>query len=447
MRATGMKMAVKGLLPVMLAMSGDAWADSMTLQEAVASGLARSPEIGQAQQRVGQAEAVRDQVKRGWLPRVTIEGVTGLRHLENDTRINLGLANTDEYPTYASVSVDQPIFDFGRRTHELRSEKERVTATLHNRDYTAESTTLSLVQAYLQLMLHEGVVAASTENLTFHDRLSADMREGVSRGAMSVSERQQADERRQAARVRHVEAESELQNARIQFAALIGVAPESLVLPESSAKFLPATVDEAVALADSSDPRILEAQANFASAEAARRRAKSDYLPNLSANGHARTGTDFDGYRGHTMDYQALATLRWTIFDGGVNAARVRETEHRAEEARLALVQARRDSERDIRDTWQKLSTWRKKFNEQQERLAVASDVLISYRAQFGIGWRSLLDVLDAQSARFSASIDSEVSKTGTLLGEYALLAQGNRLRETLGVSSAGTDAAVYGPQ
>ena len=424
-----------------------AQSSSLSLPQAVAIALERSAELGQSDQRVMAAEAVRDQAKREWLPKLTAEGVAGVRRLENDTRINLGISNRTEYPLYGALTVEQPLFDMGRRNNSINAQKARLLAARSNNDQVAEASTYGVARTYLQVLLYERQTVAAADNLAFHDAMAADMREGVAKGAMSISERQQADERRQLARIRLADAQSDLQTARNEFSGLIGASSAGLIMPEGQVGTLPATLAETVSVAEVNDPKVKEAEAAFTAAEALRRRTKSDGGPSVDLSGSARAGSDFDGYRGQTKSYQAVATLRWAFFDGGVNAARVREAEHRAEEARLALVQAQRDSERQIRDAWQKLVTWRQKLEEQDARVVIASDVQKSYRAQFGIGRRSLLDVLDAQNARYGAVVDAEIARVSVRLSEYGLLAQSNRLREHFGIATQLPGAGVYGPR
>ena len=420
---------------------------TVTLPQAVAIALERSPELGQSEQRVLAAEAVRDQVKREWLPKLNAEGAAGIRRLENDTRINLGLSNRNEYPLFGTLTVEQPVFDMGRRNNAIKGQTAMLVAARNNNEMVAENTAYRVARSYLQVLLYQRLAIAAADNLSVHDALAADMRVGVEKGAMSVSERQQADERRQTARVRLADAENDLQTARNEFAGLIGTTVNMLVMPEGQVDTVPASLEEAVSVAEINDPKVKEAGAALKASEAMLARAKSNGGPSLDLSGSARAGSDFDGYRGQTKSYQALATVRWAFFDGGVNAARVREAEHRAEEARLALVQTQRDSERQARDSWQTLMTWRKKLDEQKSRALIANDVQLSYRAQFGIGRRSLLDVLDAQTARYGAAVDVEVARVSVWLSEYALLAQSNRLREHFGVSTQLPGTSVYGPK
>lgn len=435
--------AGSGLALAAAMIASGASAEPLSLTEAARIALARSPELGQAAARVGAADAAVDQARREWFPKLTVEGVAGYRRLENAARNSIGLSAINEHPIYGGVSLDQPIYDMGRRQNQLAAQKARYEAAREDREGAAEGATFNVVRAYLQVVLYERLAAAAKDNLEFHDHMAADMREGVSRGAMSVSERQQADERRQSARVRVADSELDLRTSRNLFAALVGKEPEGLSMPADAGSALPPNLEGAVALVAKFDPRVLSADHDVAQSEAMIRRARSDGLPTLDASASARTGKDFDGFRGRTEDYSALVTLRWRFFDGGVNSARVREALNRAYEASEAAIQARRDSEREARDSWERISTWRTKFLERSTHSNIAQDVLTSYRAQFGIGRRSLLDVLDAQNAVFSANSEVEIARVSQLLSEFALLTQMNQLRDHLGIME---QRAAMGP-
>lgn len=420
-----------------------ALAEPLSLSQAAAIALARSPELGQAEARLMQGEAAKDQAKREWLPKLTAEANLGIRRLENTARNNLGLSAVNERPRYVGVSVDQPIFDMGRRQNTISAQKARVLSLTEERELAAEQATFQVARAYVVVQLYDQLLVNAKDNLVFHDKLAADMREGVAQGAMSISERQQADERRQLARVRLADAEKEAGTARNLFLSLVGREPSELEPPPSAAAVLAPNLDEAIANAARFDPKVRSAQHDVATTQAMVRRAKADGLPTIDAQGSARTGTDFDGYRGKTNDYSAMVAMRWRFFDGGVNAARVREAMGRSYEAAEALIQAQRESERGVRDDWEQLGTWRTKLTEQELQAQIAKDVVYSYRAQFGIGRRSLLDVLDAQSAAFNAAGERETARASVLLAEYSLLVRENRLREFLGV----TEKRSFGPE
>lgn len=273
------------------------------------------------------------------------------------------------------------------------------------------------------------------------------MQEGVRKGAISISEQQQAAERLQNAKVRVVDAKRDLASAHVDFEAYTGLADADPEMPPSATAMLPAGADQLIDRIAGTSPRLREAQSALDEAEAAVRRARAEYLPSVDLNARARAGSDYEGYGGATRDVQALGTFRLPLFDGGVTAARVREARSRADEARFALDEARRDTTREGRLAWERLEAWRGTLAEQDARIGIARSVIESYQAQFVIGRRSLLDVLDSYSALYNARIEAETARFGILLTEYSILASSNDLLRLFGVEPAAAAAGVYGPR
>ena len=439
--------SIAGTLTLAWLLAGPALAEPLTLAEAMGRGLTRSPEMGQAQARVGAAEAVRDQVTRSWFPTLELDAAAGFRHLENAARINLGLSALDEKPLYATIGVNQPVFDFGRRSNQARVQQARLASAGRDEQAAGEAAAYNIAQAYLQVLVQQRIVQASQNNLLFHNALAADVGEGVEKGAMSISERQQARERVQGARISADQASADLATAKSELALLVGVPDVEVTTPPGADAELPATLDAALAEAARSDPRLLSSSDRFDAAKWAAKRARAEYLPTVGLQGKASGGKDFDGYRGSTRDYQMLLAMRWNLFDGGVTAARVREADRNADEARFALSQAQRDSELQVRKAWIALQSWRSRIENQQARLGEADGVRETYRAQFGIGRRSLLDLLDAQGAVYNASVETEVARGGTLLAQYGVLAHLGRLRSVFKIAPTKVDPAQYGPR
>lgn len=444
--SNGFGQGVSGLALAVLASSA-LHAEPMTLAQALEAGLARSPEVGQAQARVGAAEAARDGARREWLPNLEVDAAAGLRHLQNDARVRLGLSAIDEKPAYLTVALDQPVFDFGRRSTLVKAQKARLGSAEQDELVASEGAAYTIAKAYLQASVQGRVVKAARDNLAFHEALAADVGEGVARGAMSISEKQQADERLQRARLSLTQALGDLATTRDELALLIGRVGFDLVEPESSARALPATLDDALSIASTSDPRLRSLEQRLAAARWEAKRVGADRWPTLGLRGTYRTGKDFEGYAGQTNDYEGLVIMRWNVFDGGVTAAKEREAEHGADEARFALAAGQRDSELEVRKAWIGLQTWRSRLEQEQARQAVAAQVLESYRAQFGIGRRSLLDLLDAQNALYGSTVDAEIARVGTQLAEYGLLVRLNKLREHFGVDRKDVDPGQYGPK
>jgi outer membrane protein, adhesin transport system len=98
------------------------------------------------------------------------------------------------------------------------------------------------------------------------------------------------------------------------------------------------------------------------------------------------------------------------------------------------------------------MSTQDKVGQELEVQSRVSDDLLLSYREQFNVGRRSLLDVLDAQNTRYNVQVRLETARFAEQFAEYQVLAATNNLLETLGLSApAAGDAYArekynYGP-
>lgn len=422
-------------------------AKTVTLKQAADAGLARSPELGQAQARTGQANAAKDEAKRQWMPNLEADGAAGLVHLENDARVKLGLSALNQKPLYATIEIDQPVFDFGRRANDIKTQKANLVQARQDEEATGEAVAYAIAKAYLQVLVQERIVKASGENVSFHEALSADMGEGVAGGKIRISEKQQADERLQTARISLLQSEESLNMARAELAALVGIDDLAPELPDDPAATLPATLDAALASAERDNPHVASMEAKFRAAQWATERARAERWPTVGLRGIARAGSDFQGYAGQTRDYEGLVIARWNFFDGGITAARVRKADNVADEARFALAEAQRESALQVNNAWISLRSWQTRFDEEQARLAVADSLVVTYRAQFQLGWRSLLDLLDAQNSVYNATVQIETARFGRLLAEYGMLAQLNQLRARLGVESRKIDPKMYGPR
>ena len=248
--------SVVSVLSIASMLAGPALADPVTLDQALLRGLERSPEVGQAQARIGAAEAARDQAKRSWFPTIELDGAAGFRHLENDARVNLGLSSLDEKPLYATIGVNQPVFDFGRRANETRARNARLNSAGWEEQATGEEAAYGIARAYLQVLVQQRIVQSSQDNLEFHAALAADVSEGVDKGAMSISERQQAQERVQGAKIFLAQATTDLATATAELTLLVGMANIEVSTPPDASAILPGSLDLALVEAANSDPRL-----------------------------------------------------------------------------------------------------------------------------------------------------------------------------------------------
>jgi adhesin transport system outer membrane protein len=409
-------------------------AAGIELRDAVQAALQTNPEIRQAIHNKDATQKERRQAEGLWYPRISVEASAGIRDLDSPTRRAIEEDNNTLYPLEASATADQLLLDMGGRNAEIRRQASRTDAAAARIEERSEYVALNVSRAYIDFVLQQRLVAIAEDNAAFHERLAADLREGVSKGSISIADQQQAEERMQSARARVTEAREDLETAGIQFRTLAGMPIDSVTTPPDLSQCMPGTLEEAVALARQQNPRVQESIADLSTARELITAARSEMGPRLNLEGTARVGDDVDGVNGRTTDLLGRVVMRWLIFNGGTNVANVREQQARADEAHARLFEMTRRAEEDARSAWNRLTNQSRLATELETQSRVADDLLLSYREQFNVGRRSLLDVLDAQNTRQNVQSQAETARMAKLYAQYRVLAAYNRLIECLGV-------------
>lgn len=426
--------------------------ETISLQTAIDAAMRSNPEILQAQYNKEGIQFERKQAQGLYSPRVDVEASAGIRRLENNTRRNLGIADDELYPLEAGITAEWTVLDFGRRRGELLRQAARVDGASLRVLERSEFIALQVSRQYLDVLLQERVLAAASDNRRFHELLVGDLTRGVEQESISIAEQQQAEERLQGSIVREEEARRSLSDAQITLRSLTGLDIYSGITPPNLAAQVPTALDQAVGQARLRNPLVREAQADVDAANALVKAAEADLYPTVGLEGRARIGEDIDGFAGETNDLQARVVMRWNVFDGGIRRARVQEEIRKASMARYALHQRQREAEEDVRSAWNALETQGRVVTALDRQSSVSDDLLLSYRSQFNIGRRSLLDVLDAQNTRFNTQVRLETARFSEVFARYQILAATNNFLDALGMApgtGAGEDERArfeYGP-
>ena len=123
------------------------------------------------------------------------------------------------------------------------------------------------------------------------------------------------------------------------------------------------------------------------------------------------------------------------MFDGGINRAKYQEMVRRASQARYRLYDVSRQAEEDVRKAWTSLQTQTVITGQLDRQSRVSDDLLLSYRSQFNVGRRSLLDVLDAQNSRYNVQVRLETARFSQIFARYQTLAASNRFLTALQIA------------
>lgn len=410
-------------------------AQALTLKEAVTEALTTNPEILQAAENREATEFELRQARGLYLPSLDLEASVGVRSLDSPGNRRLGVAGQELYPRDVGLSLSQTLFDGGARRAEVEQQAARVDGASFRVLERSEAVALAVAQEYLEILVQAEIVAAAQQNVNFHRQILGDIAQSVSGGTLTEADRIQGQERLIAANARLTEINEDLQAAKIRFHRLVGRPLTNAQRPGSVSKYIPSTLDRAIETARRNNPRIMAAGADVDAADAQVRGSNAPFFPTVTLEGRARVGQDIDGSLGRTSDLEAKVVARWNLYRGGRDIAAKQESIRRSGEQRQALALIHREVEEAVRTAWNQRSQRAELAGLLRDQASVNSRLVSSYREQFRVGERSLLDVLGAQNTRFNAAVLSQTAVYAALFAEYRLLAATGLLASTLGTA------------
>lgn len=405
-----------------------------TLAEAVARSLATFPDVRSSAANRRAVSETLEQARAQRLPSIDGTLAQGRERSDNPaTRAAGAQANLGRGE--AEVTLSQLLFDGGAVSSQVRRQEARSESASQQFSGVAESVALRVAQAFFEVLRLRQLIDIAGENVAAHRRSLEQVSVLVESGAGRRVDERQAAARLALAQALLVVLRGQLEQAETAYRHLTSRFPGPLVRPALTGNALPGSLPQGVEQALAQHPSILAAKLEREAAFADLEFTRSRLSPRLTLELGLTQNHDIDGIRGLNADRIAMLRLRHNFYRGGADASRVREAEARRDEAQALLARAQNDVEREVRQAWENLAAERERLPQLQLHARASAEVVDAYRAQFKIGQRSLLDVLNAESEHFSARSSVVSGEHAVAAGAYRLLASLGRLLATLGVA------------
>ncbi|MCP3098249.1 TolC family protein [Myxococcus sp. K15C18031901] len=398
----------------------------LTFEEALALAEKQSPGIDAARARLQQSRELSNKAWAGYLPSVTASG------------------SYTRYPkelSFSMAGIPDPIVlqNQNQLAGQLTAQQallvpklwpaignaylgERVGAlTAEN---TRRETLFAVAQAYLG-------AASLRESLAVQDQL-LEVRRGFERDAENRFE--VGDVERLAvlrATLDRKQAEQEVVRSRNAYAtaksalaALLGRPVDFDVAPPEETKVaLPSDAkDAATAEKTALDqrPDAAAARLNVDLARGGRRQVAMEYLPNLFATGNF-TATNTGGLTGQATNWNVGLSLSWTLFDGGLREANLREASGKIAEANANLRGAEEKIRDEVRKARGELETAEVNLATAEERVKLSWESARLAKQSFDAGATTYLQVTDVNATLASAQLSAVAEALNVQLSRLAL--------------------------
>lgn len=410
---------------------GGAHAD--TLVGVVQEALETNPELGAIRFNRRAIDNELNAARGLQLPTVDVKADAG-GHRES-TRTGIGIEDTYDWHDREGVTtiLSQRVFDGFESRHEIARQRNRVESARWRVSDTANSIALRAVQAYLECIRASAVLNAARANLSAHEGLLARVRRRADAGKANAAETTEAAARTANARAIVAEADARLMDANALFKSVVGRMPGNLS-PAPNARGIPSSIDAAVAEATAAAPSVVATQFDAIAAEAAVGSAYSRFSPKLNLELSTDHGWGTSENNDRSLEARAMLVVRWNLFNGGIDKARVWEARARAAEASEISANTQRNVERETRVSWDSLRAASIRVPALRQQLDLQRQRRSAYLAQFDTGQRRLLDILDVQNEIFVVDSSLRTEELIGLYSGYRLLAAMGRLVPGIGL-------------
>ena len=403
-------------------LSGISFTGAQTLEEAIRQTLDGSPNVlVQSAGRQAQENLLR-QAKAGFFPTLDIAAGYGIEDSKNSSTQNFSGNDVSLNRREVSATLSQNLFNGFATVAEVKRNQALVNAAGFDVHQTSEAVALEVVEAYLEVLRRQQLVALAKENVAVHERIATKMAQSAKQGAHRGVDARQAEGRTALAFSLLLQAQGDLQDANARFIQIVGVAPDNLVLPAAISGGLPATLDVALQGAHE-HPAILSARKAVRAAREDVKVVLGTYYPEISLDFAASDNNNLDGVRGDNDDILAMVRMRYNLFRGGADKAQVAERRERVIEALETLRQVQREISEDARLSWNALTTAQARLKYQTLHRESSRDVHEAYKQAFKIGKRTLLDVLDVRNELFNAQSTEVNGRLTVAFAHYRIYA------------------------
>jgi len=394
----------------------------ISLEEAVFKALNTNPGIKEKVQNLKSVKTDRDIVMSDYYPKVFVtagvgkakEVITPSFNAQSGERV-LRLDN--------SISATMNVFNGYSTYYDSLSQEDREkSAESFLKEYKS-SIVMETVKSYIKMMKQKAILQISQDNVLSHEEIYEKLKEYTESGMGKVSDERMISGRLTLAEVNKVVHENNFLQLKIEFETILGETIDISKLEEPIFDYiLPEELEDIAPVAFKSNSSLLVANHNKQSSYNDYKKSQSTYYPTLDIELSESILDESGPYDYNVNSSQAMLYLNYSLFNGFADKATIEKEFLTYLQNNQLLISLKRDIVRQLGVTWANYI----KIQEQLELLSKLIDynqkTLENYYVEFGVGRRSLLDIIFVKNDYDDAKISYVSAKYDFLLSKFEIL-------------------------
>lgn len=398
---------------------------AQTLEQAVAHTIATNPDIKSSYHEFRSKAFDTKGAYGDYMPKLDLDAGVGHESVDLASGSKSDLTRKD-----ATLTLSQLLWDGASTLDNI----DRITADAESVRFQlisdVQDIALEVAKIYLDASKAYEVLALSEANLAVHKDIYSDIKKRVDSGIGSTADLSQVEARLAKAHGNLVAAQNNLFDVHTTFKKVVGQHPQGLIFPKADITFIPFTVDQGLALAYDQHPVIKVAQSDVDSAKYQYQQSKGANHPKISFEANQTWRQDAGGIEGDSDEFSAMIRVRYNLFNGGSDMNRTKSTAQQLNKAKDLRDRTFRSVEEGLRLSWSALDLTLQQKEFLSDHVDSASETVISYKKQYRLGKRTLLDLLNTENELFEARKGYLDAKYDEQYAKYRVMnATGNILK------------------
>ena len=406
----------------------------LTLEDAIARGLAASHRLSELTARQQAAEAVVLGRQAAAMPQVSAQaGYTRTNHVDEFAVFAPGEPVRVIYPDVPDnyrtrIDLQWPIYSFGRTDALERAARAEADASGKDREAARNDLKLEITRAFWAVVTARETVGVVEESVRRMNATVADVRNRFGVGLAPPNDVSSAEAQAARQQMLLIQARNTLAQARTDLRRLAGLAPDTPIAVEDRLEAPPRPIPDPAPLVEEAratrpDRQALEARVTGASER--REAAVASKRPVLTVGGgfdYARPNTRiFPRSAEWNTSWDASVNLSWTFWDFGRARADIVETTATQLAARERLAEFDTRLEVEVRQRRLDIESARASVSAADEAVRAATEGRRVVGDRFAEGVATSTEVLDAQVLLLQAGLDRTLALANVRLAEAQL--------------------------
>jgi adhesin transport system outer membrane protein len=396
---------------------------ALSLQQSVSEALKTNPVVQERLKNFHETQQDLNIVQSEFYPSLDYIGSYGRN---NAGRLKQDDVVDESYRHYThSLKLTQNLFNGFSTLNKMDYQKARILAAAHHYIENANDIAFQMVQAYLDVIRGYQLYQNAQDNVKINESIYEDVKSLYDTGLTTKSEMTKIFASLSLAKSNLLVQENNAKEKEFRFKRLFGrdVDVSTLSMPELNLA-LPESLERATMFAIENNPSIIVSRYNVKGSQALYRQKKSNFYPKVDfaveqVYNDVNKANSFDSADDRLSAY---ITLSWNLFRGGADSADLQKSRSTINKEVEILRDLKRQTIEGIELSWAAYEMIGNQLKELYQYNVYSLDTLESYKSEYELGRRTLLDLLSAQNDLNNSKAEIINAQLDKLFAQYRIL-------------------------